>query len=426
MVARGDLGAELPDRGAARTSRSASSSAASRSAGRRSPPRRCSSRWCTRPRPTRAETSDIANAVFDGSSAVMLSGETAIGHDPANAVATMARIAARADDEFDYDGWPHRVHRISGELRPEHRRHRHQRHDRRGVAGRVRDERRRDHLRHPHRLHRPLDRPLPAQGARSSGSRTDQRTLRQLTLSWGATPYELTGAAWARPRSSGRSSWPGSTARSARATSSPSSRARPPTPARPPTACGSSASDRAVGSASEQVASERRSRSPSAQLRLLAEGEDVRSPRADPAAEPPARPGDRAGHQRDDDEHEQRGSVRPPGASSHRRPTSGVVAATIVAAGRSPAGTASAPAMNTRSPAFSAVARRTVRGGAPTASRIWRSSASSCAASARPTATTAEHEEGGDGEQECLDLVLGEGRRFAGHVEGDEPLLADR
>ena len=37
----------------------------------------------------------------------------AIGHDPVNAVATMARIAARADDEFDYDAWGARVHEIA-------------------------------------------------------------------------------------------------------------------------------------------------------------------------------------------------------------------------------------------------------------------------------------------------------------------------
>jgi pyruvate kinase len=69
----------------------------------------------TSPTPTRAEVSDVANAVFDGTSAVMLSAESAIGHDPVNTVATMSRVAERADQEFDYDAWARRIRLLRSE-----------------------------------------------------------------------------------------------------------------------------------------------------------------------------------------------------------------------------------------------------------------------------------------------------------------------
>jgi pyruvate kinase len=64
------------------------------------------------PTPTRAEVTDIANAVFDGTSALMLSAETAIGAHATAAVETMSRIAERAERDFDHLTWGRNLGRV--------------------------------------------------------------------------------------------------------------------------------------------------------------------------------------------------------------------------------------------------------------------------------------------------------------------------
>lgn len=108
MVARGDLGSELPIEDLPITQKKIIQQCIAGGKPVITATQMLES-MITAAAPTRAEASDVANAVWDGTSAVMLSGETAVGVDPVNVVRTMERITRKADEVFDHDAWARNV-----------------------------------------------------------------------------------------------------------------------------------------------------------------------------------------------------------------------------------------------------------------------------------------------------------------------------
>jgi pyruvate kinase len=104
MVARGDLGIELPLAEVPVVQKRMIRAAGQRSKGAITATQMLASMVTAR-RPTRAEVTDVANAIYDGTDAVMLSEETAVGQHPVEAVQVMDRIARATEPDLPYGEW---------------------------------------------------------------------------------------------------------------------------------------------------------------------------------------------------------------------------------------------------------------------------------------------------------------------------------